>query len=1176
MTIFFRQSVMIAHLCLIIAMPVQAEVVFDGTMRPDTLGLTLSGDFEIGAEFGQQMGGNLFHSFERFNINTGERATFTGPDSINNVFSRVTGGHPSNIDGILRSTIPNADVYLTNPWGIMFGPNASIDVQGSFHASTADTLRFSDGGEFNARQPSNTLLTVAPVSAFGFLTDTPAAVTFQDSQLSVPENQTISIIGGELRIINSELSAPSGQLNLASLASDGEIIPSALFSTRTQGGLITVKNSLLTVSGNGSSGIFIRGGNFELINSDIDGSTLGDQNGGPINILVDRLSLMEAANIVNHTHGLGNAGNIKIQTADALTLSGFNEITRWGSSIMSYTFSEEDNAGHSGRIEINAYKINLTDRAEISTGTFGAGNSNNIFIKVADSLNLLNSLIASVSLSEINNAGHAGNIYIEAHQINLTDKAEINGNTLGAGNGADIFIKVADSLNLLGRSMITSSSLGEIDNTGHAGNIEIEARRINLTNVAQIASSTLGSGNGGTIKIKVAETFTISGADGDYFSGVFGDSQNEEIDNAGHVGNIEIEAHQLILTDGATIRSDTWGTGQGGTITLSVDHLEINNSADISGSTWGAGQGTSIIINASTLSLSNGDILSETEQAGNAGSIEIKAHQISLTEGAKISASTFGTGNSGTVIIKIDETLTLSNAGIYSLSASDGNAGHIEIDARQIIMTGASSGINTLTLGSGKGGTIIIRTDILTLLDGGVIFSNSDGTGKGGRIEINAEQITLSDTTRIDTSTLGAGDGGVVIVKTDDLTLSGEATIGSRSGGSTGEGGRIEINAEQVTLSNTARIDTSTYGSGEGGMVVIKTDDLTLSGYATISSGSLLGATGKGGGIEINAEQVTLSDKTLINTSTFGSGEGGMVVVKTDDLTLSGEAKILSSSFLSTGKGGEIEINAEQVTLSNTARLDSSTFGGGEGGVVVVKTDDLTLSGDATISSRSFDFTVNAGNAGNLSVQANNIIRLLDGGKISTETNNAGGGNINIITPNLLYLREGNITTSVSGGTGDGGNIDIKTPVFVVLDGAKIIAQADEGRGGNITIDSDWFWSSTDAPNIVDASSQQNVSGTVEIVGSEDDIIGTIKLLPATFFNAETLLKSQCGALTRRDLSSIVVVGRATRPTAPDDLKTHVIQVTDVYRSPSGALTRHKKSQHSPQRILRVDCAGWK
>jgi len=81
---------------------------------------------------------------------------------VQNIISRVTGGNPSSIDGTLRSTIPNADWYFLNPYGIMFGPNAKLDVQGGFHASTADYLRLSDGGRFEVRTPQNSLLTVAP------------------------------------------------------------------------------------------------------------------------------------------------------------------------------------------------------------------------------------------------------------------------------------------------------------------------------------------------------------------------------------------------------------------------------------------------------------------------------------------------------------------------------------------------------------------------------------------------------------------------------------------------------------------------------------------------------------------------------------------------------------------------------------------------------------------------------------------------------------------------------------------------------------------------------------------------------------------------------------------------------------------------------------------------------
>ncbi|RKZ37817.1 MAG: hypothetical protein DRQ49_15530, partial [Gammaproteobacteria bacterium] len=159
---------------LIICSALQAEVVLDGSLGPR--GALPGPDYLIGADLGQQRGANLFHSFDTFNINTFESATFSGPDNIHNVISRVTGGNPSNIDGLFRSTISGANAYLLNPAGILFGQNAQLDVQGSFHASTADALHFQDGSKFSASHPEQSGLTVAPPAAFGFLTESPARI----------------------------------------------------------------------------------------------------------------------------------------------------------------------------------------------------------------------------------------------------------------------------------------------------------------------------------------------------------------------------------------------------------------------------------------------------------------------------------------------------------------------------------------------------------------------------------------------------------------------------------------------------------------------------------------------------------------------------------------------------------------------------------------------------------------------------------------------------------------------------------------------------------------------------------------------------------------------------------------------------------------------------------------
>ncbi|HAI70503.1 MAG TPA: hypothetical protein DCM38_13830, partial [Gammaproteobacteria bacterium] len=150
-----------------------AEIVLDGTLGP---AIALQGpDFEIRAELGQQYGGNLFHSFKLFNLNSEEIATFSGPDSVKNIISRVTGAR-SFIDGKLQSQIPRADLYLINPDGFMFGENAQLDLQGSLHISTASQLHLGDSGLFDTRHPENSLLVTAPPSAFGFLETQPASI----------------------------------------------------------------------------------------------------------------------------------------------------------------------------------------------------------------------------------------------------------------------------------------------------------------------------------------------------------------------------------------------------------------------------------------------------------------------------------------------------------------------------------------------------------------------------------------------------------------------------------------------------------------------------------------------------------------------------------------------------------------------------------------------------------------------------------------------------------------------------------------------------------------------------------------------------------------------------------------------------------------------------------------
>ena len=121
-----------------------------------------------------------------------------GPTPSPIFVSRVTGGQQSVIDGLLRSEILGANLFLLNPSGVLFGPNASLDVSGSFHVSTADFLRFADGAKFFANLGQESVLTVASPAAFGFLGSNPARIAIQGSSLQVREGKALSVVGGDI------------------------------------------------------------------------------------------------------------------------------------------------------------------------------------------------------------------------------------------------------------------------------------------------------------------------------------------------------------------------------------------------------------------------------------------------------------------------------------------------------------------------------------------------------------------------------------------------------------------------------------------------------------------------------------------------------------------------------------------------------------------------------------------------------------------------------------------------------------------------------------------------------------------------------------------------------------------------------------------------------------------
>jgi filamentous hemagglutinin family protein len=665
----------LSTILLIMALPTNAEITLDGTLG--RTGPLPGPNYLIGAELGQQHGRNLFHSFRDFNLKSHESATFSGPNNVNNIIGRVTGGNPSNIDGLIRATIPNANLYFLNPDGILFGPNAKLDVQGSFHASTADYLRLQDGGRFEARQPNNSLLTVAPVEAFGFLTDTPAAMTLQQSKLSVSESNTLSLIGGNLRFSNAQFSTPSGRINLVAVASRAEVIPSDIglnLSIGTQGGAITAENhTQITTSGNWGGDVFIRGGRFELISSWVSSDTLGEQDGGITDIRVDNLSVSQGSGISTDTFGSGKGGDIVLEVTDALTLAGEGErLFDFGAnaSLSNVISASSFSAGHGGDIWLRARQLTVKDGSGIASAVYGSGKGGMVSLKVADTLEISGinraddrhrddwifggSTVSIVSGSP-HQTGHSGNIVIDARRVIMSDGAYIISSTMGHGNGGTIVIKVRETLDLFGSTestAITASSEG----TGDAGNLEIEAGRLQLMDRSGISTFTGGSGNGGSIDIFVTDALTISSVKKEYHGVIDSDSGSQQ-SGAGIAGDISVRAgtinlngtigsaaanavggnitvitpNLLYLREGKITSSVHSGSGNGGNITIENPQFVVLNKGQITAQAY-EGRGGDIHITSDQFIASPCSQVSTSSKLGIDGEVEIDAPEVNLDD----------------------------------------------------------------------------------------------------------------------------------------------------------------------------------------------------------------------------------------------------------------------------------------------------------------------------------------------------------------------------------------------------------------------------------------------------------------------------------------------------------------------------------------------------------------
>lgn len=942
-------------------------------------------------------GANLFHSFGEFGVPTNSIANFLNETALPtmNILGRVTGGNNSNIFGTIQTTgFGNANLFLMNPAGFLFGPNATVNVGGMVTFTSADYLRLTDGVRFNAapNAVADALLSAAPVAAFGFLGSNPGAIIVQGSQLTVSDGQGISLVGGNIimqsgtldndTVQPTRLSAPNGQINLASAASPGEILsPNLQLAANVNGESFTSLGSI-------------------MIGQDARIDTAGTT-AGTIAIRGGQLTIRDGATIAS------SASSNPAAPAGSVTINGTG-IQMTGSDVV-----------------INGTNVSVTGSKVTAANLDGSGGT--ITISAGSVAHPGNVTVAQDAILDASGT-RGGSITIRGSQLTIADATLLadTGNTNGAPIAIEI--KVTGDLSITdtrGIPAITARTTG----TGNAGEIQMTSGNLMATSsfvdpsflpTTLIDSHTSGDGRGGDVHI-ITGNFTVRGPDTNSFvvidSGTTGN---------GHGGNITIQAN-LVDLDWTSI-----STGQFVASAVVPDRSTINGSAG------------NLIITTETLrtkdSIFDTSALFGTSKLQKGGDITITAGDISMLN---TQVTSIGVNGGGAFTVKADRFVTDFTS--FETDTTSGQGGNIVVEARVVELTNGSSLIST-TIGDGNAGDIhITATDHVSLIGDlgtnplaqfqpsglfsnsfGKIFGRFGGQGNAGNIIVTTPRLEMN-AGRINTVTSSSGQGGnVTLSVTSGISISGEFPSDLL----------IVPSIFDIGPLAPSGIVTSTVGSefcagpcGNAGNVSISsTGSLSMGSGSQINSGT--SSTGNGGLITINASDTISMSGRL--------SDGSPVGIFSSSIGTSPDA----------GSGGNIALTAGQsMTISNGASVSASSTGPGNAGNISINTGQQFEMRNSSVKTEAAQAS-----GGNIDIQAIDRVRLVNSSISTSVLGGAGSGGNITIDPNVVVLQNSQVIAQAIQGAG--GNITITTPLFLADSTSLVSASSQFGLNGTVTIQS--------------------------------------------------------------------------------------------------------------------------
>ncbi|WP_170123502.1 filamentous hemagglutinin N-terminal domain-containing protein, partial [Plasticicumulans acidivorans] len=1005
---------------LLLPLPALADVVRDGSIGPSGGAMAPSGGvYDINAGLGAQRGGNLFHSFSRFNLLSGERAQFSGPDSVRNVIARVTGGSASSIDGTLASSIPGAALYFLNPAGVIFGPNAALDVQGSFHASSAHTLRFADGSVLDAGSDTAPVLSSAEPAAFGFLAGRAThAVVLNGSRLEVGSGATLSVVGADEAgggagvVLNAaHLLADDGRVQLGSLDGVGEFT----FSTTAPalsgaGGGISLLGAASVNAGGPEGAAYLRGGEIRID----EGSHVGNRGDGPgpsytgglVDIAGTRVSVAGGA-YLDAGRVAGDAGTIRVRASESFTLSDSYS----GLFAESFGFTDTDGTfvlhGNGGTIDVTAPSIRLGDDTYVDARSLLSYSA--LFDDwVCSPVSCPPALSPSAARSRIASGhgllidGRGGNVRFDAGDGEIVTSGSRSVITTNAGGSVEMH---AGQVSI--GSLIDATATND---TRGAGHIAVDAGSITLDQGYLLASgSSSPSSTSGDIRLHAS-------------------------------GDLQLNNYSLV-------QSLSTGTTAGGTIDIAAGRLALNGSSSLSTTKLGGGDGGGgIVIRADSVDIGeHSSILANTYGSyGGEGEtdVDIEARQISVHDGGRIESSSYATSGSSTTRTRIvaSESLSIDSGGIFSQAYATGDGGRIDITAPQLSLSGGAQ-ISASTRAAGAAGSIDVQSERITLDgEGTAIATDTVAHGASGNVNLQGTTLSLSDGARISASTYDLGAAGVVRLEFSAITLDGASSVQARTAGAgAGAGGAVDVYADTLSvrggssLGSSNRID-GVIGSGAAGSVSIHAGTLTLSGAGS-EIASTTESSGAGGNINLQGTTLSLSDGARISASTYDLGAAGVVRLDFASITLDGASSVQARTA-GAGAGGAVDVYADTLSVRGGSSLGSSNriddvIGSGAAGSVSIHAGTLTLSG---AGSEIASTTESSGAGGNINLQGTTL-SLSDGARISASTYDLGAAGVVRLDFASITLDGASSVQARTAGAGAGGAVDVYADTLSVRGG---------------------------------------------------------------------------------------------------------------------------------------------